>query len=230
MNRRTFSSPLLSAVTALAVFVSCGGDSGTTPTVNPTPVATPTPAPTPTPTPATIASPSPAAATKCPPSGEPGPVARYAISPRAQVTDDRQVDMMVRARPNWDEVWCIDRNKEHRLDFNSNQRNAAGRECCWEGEPQWQVVQDSNDMVVSGNTIAGSNSFNYRLRLSPRGRSGVVLLQATLDGKSSYPWQSNSGYSQGPLAIVAMSAEDITRECKCIFRGNGIYEGVGCTK
>ena len=72
----------------------------------------------------------------------PGPVARFAISPRELRTDGAQADVYVRARSSWDEVVCLDRTKSHRLDFNANQRNEAGRECCFEGDVTWRVVDD----------------------------------------------------------------------------------------
>jgi hypothetical protein len=222
MMRTPFRTTVLAAVSAAAVFVSCSGDSG----VNPTPQVSPTPQPTasPTPTPSPTATPGAATCTLAP-----GPVERYAIAPRAQQSNDVTTDIRVRARPGFDEVWCVDRTKEHRLDFNSAQKNADGRECCFEGDPQWQIVQDSNNMVTSTGTANG-NVFNFRVRINPRGQNGVVLIQATLDGKRSYPWQSNSGYRQEPLAIIAVSPDDLQRECKCIFEGNGIYHGDGCTK
>lgn len=225
MIRKPFSNAILAAATAAAIFVSCGGDSGTTPTPQASPSTQPTAPPTTTP----AASPSPSA----PPASQsctlaPGPVAKYAIAPRAQQSNEVTTDIRVRARPGFDEVWCIDRAKEHRLDFNSAQKNADGRECCWQNDPVW-TVSDPGGFVTSTGTANG-NVFNFRLRVDPKGQSGTILVQASIDGVRSYPWQSNSGYKVEPLAIMAMSASDIAKDCKCIFRGNGIYEGEGCTK
>jgi hypothetical protein len=108
-------------VVALVVGVAgCGSGSNpnTPPPVPSTTIAaqpspTPTPQPTPTPTPAALT---------C--DFEPGPVTRMAISPREQRTDGAQVSIRVRALPGFDEVWCLDKDKSHRIDFNANQRNA----------------------------------------------------------------------------------------------------------
>ena len=226
--RKSFSNAVLAAVCAVAVLINCGGDSGSNPTPQPSPTAQPTPTPTPTPAPTPTPTPGPVGSSNCPPSGEPGPVAKYAISPRAAQADGVNTDIRVRARPNFDEVWCIDRTKEHRLDFNSTQKNADNRECCWQNDPTWEIVADDNRMVTATGTANG-NIFNFRVRINPKGQNGVVLVQATLDGVKSHPWQAGSGYRQEPLAIVAVAPADLA-DCKCIFRGNGIYEGVGCTK
>ena len=155
---------------------------------------------------------------------------RYAISPREQREDGAQTDgMRVRARPGFDEVWCVDKDKEHRLDFNSNQRNADGKESCWVDDPEWKIG-DPDRVVDQAAPVPNTNSFNYRLRMNTRGARVTVEVQATLDGNDSFPWQSGSGYQKGPLRVVSMSANEISRDCKCIFRGNGIYEGDGCTK
>src|SRR5262245_29290363 len=84
-----------------------------------------------------------------------GPVTRYAISPREQRADGEVTDIRVRARPGFDEVWCVDKDKEHRLDFNSNQRNAQGRECCWIDDPEWDF-SDPDRMVQSGQVIVNT--------------------------------------------------------------------------
>jgi hypothetical protein len=159
----------------------------------------------------------------------PGPVTRYAITPREQRADGEVTDVRVRARAGFDEVWCIDKDKEHRLDFNSNQRNAQGRESCWIDDPSWDF-EDPDRMVQSGAVIANTRGFNYRMRINPRGTRGTVYVQAEIDGIKSHDWQSGSGYSVQPLRIVSMSRNEIERDCLCIFRGNGIYEGDRCSK
>jgi hypothetical protein len=57
-----------------------------------------------------------------------------------------------------------------------------------------------------------------------------VFVEAEIDGVVSYPWQSGRGYRREPLQIVSMSKNEIDRDCQCIFRGNGIYEGDRCPK
>jgi hypothetical protein len=214
---------LLVAGTALSA--ACGGDTPTVP-VTPSPSPTVAPAPTPTPTPTPAATPTPSV-DKC--AGlQAGPVTRLAISPRAHQQDGTDVDIRVRARPGFDEVWCVDKDREHRLDFNLNQRNAGGRECCWVEDPEWSL-DDPSDMA-GGESVRDQYGFIYRIRVAPGGARGTVGITANLDDIDSHPWQSNSGYPRGPLNIVAMSAAEIQRDCKCIFRGNGVYEGDGCTK
>lgn len=158
-----------------------------------------------------------------------GPVTRYAISPREQRADNAVTDIRVRARPGFDEVWCIDKDQEHRLDFNSNQRNAQGRECCWIDDPAWDF-EDPDRMVQSAAVIANTRNFNYRMRINPRGARGTVLVQAEIDGIKSHDWQSGSGYNIQPFRVVSMSKNEIERDCQCIYRGNGIYEGDRCNK
>ena len=216
----------LSAVGALALLSSCGGSTTAPPvTTNPPTTITAT---------TTVVTTSPSSTT--PPDESlrcgnlaPGPVVRYAITPREQRADGEIVDMKVRARPGFDEVWCVDKDKEHRLDFNSNQRNAAGRESCWVDDPSWRF-QDPERFVQTGQVIPNTNSFNYRIRMNPRGARGEVAVEAEIDGVVSYPWQSGSGYAREPLRIVAMSKNEIERDCLCVFRGNGIYEGDRCPK
>jgi hypothetical protein len=159
----------------------------------------------------------------------PGPVTRYAITPREQRADGEVIDMRVRARAGFDEAWCIDKDKEHRLDFNSNQRNAQGRESCWVDDPSWDF-EDPGRLVDSGAVIVNTHNFNYRMRINPRGARGEVLVEAQIDGVLSYPWQSGSGYRREPLKIVSLSKNEIDRDCLCVFRGNGIYEGDRCSK
>src|SRR5687768_18433524 len=120
-------SCLLRAVGVGLILAGCtGGRSPTTP--EPSPASTPPPAPAPTPTPNTSCGLA------------PGPVVRYAVRPREHRENNRKVEMLVRARPGWDEVWCIDKDSAHQLDFDSNQRNADRRECCWVYDPQWTIT------------------------------------------------------------------------------------------
>jgi hypothetical protein len=217
-------SSLFSAVGAITLLSSCGG-STTTPPVTTLPVSTTsTTTVITTPTTTTL----PGTSDRCA-NLQPGPVVRYAISPREQRADGDVTDMRVRARPGFDEVWCIDKDQEHRLDFNSNQRNAAGRESCWVDDPTWRF-EDPDRFVQSGQTIPNTSNFNYRMRINPRGARGEVAVEAEIDGIVSFPWQSGSGYKREPLRIVSMSKNEIDRDCLCIFRGNGIYEGDRCTK
>ena len=102
------------------------------------------------------------------------------------------------------------------------------KECCWLGFPEWKV--DDPGRVVDSAAVRDDFGFIYRLRINTHGERVTVGLSARLDGVDSAPWQSGSGYEKGPLQIVAMGANEITRDCKCIYKGNGIYEGVGCTK
>ena len=197
---------------ALMLFAACGGSNPNQPPPPPTTTTTLVPE----------------ASNKCG-TLAPGPVTRFAITPREQREDGVQVDMRVRARPGFDEVWCVDKDKEHRLDFNSNQRNADGKECCWINDPEW-FVSDPDRVVDSAAPIPNTNSFNYRLRINTHGARATVDVQARIDGIDSFPWQSGSGYRRGPLQIVSMSQNEINRDCKCIFKGNGIYEGEGCSK
>ena len=208
---------------AIALLSSCGGSTTTPPltttvpsTSSTTVITTPTTT-SPTPPPDRCANLA------------PGPVTRYAITPREHRADGEVVDLRVRARAGFDEVWCVDKDREHRLDFNSNQRNAAGRESCWVDDPSWSF-EDPDRFVQAGQAIPNTNGFNYRIRMNPRGARGEVLVEAEIDGVLSYPWQSGSGYKREPLRIVSMSKNEIDRDCLCIFRGNGIYEGDRCSK
>ena len=219
--------PSPAAVAALLVISGCGG-STTTPPVDPTP--TPTTSSTVTP----VTSPPPSSTVVDPGANKcgnlpPGPVVRYAISPREQRTNGAVTDIRVKAKPGFDEVWCIDKDQDHRLDFNSNQRNSAGRESCWVNDPSW-AYEDPDSIAQEGQSLAGTNHFNFRLRSDPRGKRGTIYVQAEIDGVKSYEWQSGSGYSIGPLRVVSMSKNEIERDCQCIFRGNGIYEGDRCPK
>jgi hypothetical protein len=212
-------------VSGVALWSSCGGGS---------PTAVPPPAPSPViTTPIT----TPTTTTLPPVSGPPpdrcanfqaGPVARLAISPRTHQENGEIVPIRVRARPGFDEVWCLDKDKDHRLDFNLNQRNANGRECCWVNDPSWDLDDPNN--FAGGESVRDDFGFVYRIRVNTEGARGTVGINATLDGINSAPWQSNSGYSIGPLNMVAMSAAEIQRDCNCIFLGNGQYQGDRCNK
>lgn len=215
---RQYAKPL-TIVGAVSAFMSCGGDN---PTVPPPPTTTTTIATQPSPSP----SPSPVTQ-EC--ILAPGPVTRLAISPRELRTDGVQADVYVRARPNWDEVICLDKNKAHRLDFNANQRNADGRESCYVGDVTWRVVDDSGGLVT-GEGSRHDDGFIWRYLINPEGREDSIAIEAELDGVMSHPWQSGSGYRREPLRIVTMSANEIQRDCLCIFRGNGVYEGGRCPK
>lgn len=212
-------------VGAMALLSSCGG-STTAPPVTTIPSTSSTTATTVVTTPTTTLGNDPAA--RCA-NLAPGPVVRYAITPREHRADGEVVDLRVRAKAGFDEVWCVDKDKEHRLDFNSNQRNAQGRESCWVDDPEWRY-DDPDRFVQSGQAIPNTNGFNYRIRMNPRGARGEVHVEAEIDGVLSYPWQSGSGYKREALRIVSMSKNEIDRDCLCIFRGNGIYEGDRCSK
>lgn len=217
------------AACALLLVVSAGcGGSSTAPPIDPNTTTTTTTTTSTTISTTTTTAPGDPSATRCD-NLAPGPVVRYAISPREQRADGDVTDMRVRARPGFDEVWCIDKDKEHRLDFNSNQRNSQGRECCWTNDPSWDF-EDPDRLVQSGAVIANTNGFNYRMRINPRGARGTVSVEAEIDGIPSQPWQSGSGYRVEPFRIVSMSKNEIERDCLCIFKGNGIYEGDRCSK
>lgn len=209
------------AVGAALIGVGCGDS----PTVIPSP-APPTTTVAPQPPPTTLP-PTPPPAGSC--TFAPGPVTRLAISPRELRTDGVQADVYVRARPNWDEVVCLDRTKSHRLDFNANQRNADGRESCYIGDVQWRVVDDSRNMITSSSSRHEDN-FIWRYTIEPGGAADTIAIEAELDGIKSHPWQSGSGYRIEPFRIVTMSPSEIQRDCLCIFRGNGVYEGARCPK
>lgn len=210
-----YRSCLLRAFGLALILTGCGG--GSSPTApEPTPAPTPQPTPAPTPTPNTTCGLA------------PGPVVRYAIRPREHRVNGRKVDMLVRARPGWDEVWCIDKDSVHQLDFDSNQRNEANQESCWVYDPQWTITDPGS--FVTGQEVIFDNPFLRRLHVDPKGREGTVDVQATIDGVRSRPWQTFSGYREGPLQIVAMSRAEIERDCNCVFLGNGRYAGASCPK
>ena len=212
---------LILTIGAAVAGVSCGGGS---PTLVPSP-APPTTTPPTQPAPSPVPSASPASAT-C--TFAPGPVVRFAIQPRELRTDGVQVNNMVRARENWDEVVCLDRNKSHRLDFNANQRNADGKESCYGGPVTWHVADPEG--LVSAASSRHPDNFIWRLNVEPRGRNASFAIDAQLDGLNSFPWQSASGYRQEPLRVLTMSAGEIARDCLCIYRGNGVYAGERCPK
>ena len=199
--------------------LSCGSD---TPARPPQPSASPTPTPLPAPIP------SPSAAPQCG-SLAPGPVMRIAVAPRSHDVDGKQVEMRVMVSEMFeDEVLCIDKDREHKIDFNLNQRNADGKECCWKGEPGW-AVRDGYGVVTS-QQIRDDKGFIFRVRIDPKGVSANVGVSAELDDIQSHPWQSGSGYSRGPIWIQAMSAQEIKQQCTCGYIGNGGYTGSGCPK
>ena len=205
----------LRAVAVGLILAGCGGGPSPT-TPEPSPAATPQPTPAPTPTPNTTCGLA------------PGPVVRYAVRPRDHRENDRKADMLVRARPGWDEVWCIDKDSVHQLDLDSNQRNADRQESCWVYDPQWDIADPNR--FVTGQEVLLDNPFLRRLHVDPRGREGIVNVQATIDGVKSRPWQNFSGYEEGPLTIVSMSRGEMERDCNCIFLGNGRYSGANCAK
>ena len=142
---------------AIAVFcASCGGSSPT----RPPPAASPTPVPVVEPSPSPVPSASPAAAS-CP--FAPGPVTRLAIAPRALQSNGAPAPMRTRLVGPGEEVLCLDQDKSHRLDFNLNQRNAQGQECCWVDEPRYRIRGDTARMV-SGGTPIDDNGFVFRIR------------------------------------------------------------------
>jgi hypothetical protein len=201
---------------AALFFLSCGG--GGSPVEPPRPTPTPLPAPTALPTP----TPSPNAA--CGPNLASGPVTRFAIAPRAQLTNGQEVPIRVWIQGPWQEAWCIDKDKEHKLDFNANQRNADGRECCWVKDPEWSIADDK-DRIVLGHGELDDHRFVYRLGVGPRNLETTFGVEAVLDGVKSKAWQSGPtvGYPEGPLKIVTLSAADIEKNCKCTYFGNGNY-------
>lgn len=231
MVRRTHQVRSLAVgVLALSALATCGGKetpANPTPSPTPKPSSSPTPAPGPTPTP--TPNPAPTPDTQRCAKLEEGPVTRLAIAPRGHFIGSDQIPMRVRVNKVYeDEVWCIDKDKDHKLDFNLNQRNANGKECCWENDPVWTV--DDPNFIVNSSEWRDSYGFIFRIRVNPQGKKGSVFVQTRLDGIDSYPWQSASYYSKGPLVIESMSASEITKECTCTFKGNGQYEGDKCTK
>jgi hypothetical protein len=227
MARASYSlSSAAVGLLALLALGSCGGSSAPgNPNPNPTPTPTPSPAPTPTPTPNPAPTPD---VNRCARLEE-GPVVRLAIAPRGQFDGSTQVPVRVAVRKTYEEeVWCVDKDKDYKLDFNLNQRNANGKECCWDEDPVWTV--DDPDFIVDNSEWRDDYGFIFRVRVNPKGKKGTVLVRTRLDGIDSYPWQSASYYTKGPLVIESMSASEISKECLCIFKGNGQYEGDKCFK
>lgn len=208
-------------VALLLAFSACGGDAPppTTPVTTPATLAPATPPPAPMPVPTTDA--------KCG-SLPPGPITRVAVAPRQHDEDGSQVEMRVLVRDEFsDEVICVDKDKDHKIDFNLNQRNADGQESCWREEPGW-AVRDPGAMVTNQQP-RDQHGFIFRVRISPRGATGRVGVSAELDGIQSQPWQSGAGYPTGPIWIEAMDRQGLNK-CTCVYLGNGGYEGEGCRK
>jgi hypothetical protein len=214
-----------------AVLLAACGGSGDAPTTAgtappaPAPAAAPTPVPTPTPTPAPET--PPVSDAKCG-SLAPGPVARLTVAPRTHDQDGAPVPMRVLVRTEFsDEILCVDKDKDHKIDFNLNQRNLGGQEACWEGEPGWKVRDP--DGIVTTQQVRDEHGFIFRVRISPRGARGRVGVSAELDGVRSHPWQSATGYTPGPVWVEAMRREEL-KDCSCVYLGNAGYQGQGCPK
>jgi hypothetical protein len=204
---------------------ACGGASNRTPTAISTPVPEPSSTPIPLPSPTPLGSPPPEA--KC---GNlaPGPVARVAVSPRQHDENGAKITMKVLVRTLFsDEVLCVDKDKDHKIDFNLNQRNLGGQEACWEGEPGWKVRDPGG--IVTLQQVRDEHGFIFRVRISPGGERGRVGVSAELDRIHSHPWLSGQGYTPGPIWIEAMRKEEL-KGCSCVYLGNGGYEGEGCPK
>jgi hypothetical protein len=203
------------AMTAAIVLAACGGDKS----ITAPPTSTPTKTPKPTATPIVCDLP-------------PGPIVRYAVAPRLDQIVPGPIDVPMRVRigtPYADEVLCLDKEFNHRVEFDSKQKNAAGQEACWENEPVWQVVDDP-DGVTSNAGQWGPANFMFRVRVEPRGLETYFTVQATLDGVRSHQWQAGASYPQTPLKIVTLSADQIAKQCKCTYHGNAVYSGNGCPK
>src|SRR5262249_60510074 len=97
----------LGPVTLALASLTCGG--GGSPTQ---PVATPTPTPIPIPTVTPVVS------EQCG-SLAPGPVVRYAIAPRTQMTDGVQGPIRVWVQAPWQEAWRIDKENTDRAHVNA---------------------------------------------------------------------------------------------------------------
>jgi len=165
MLRRTVVR--LGAVAAALCWLSCGGGAPTLPI---------TPAPTPVPTPAATS--TPLVLAHCG-SLAPGPVVRYAIAPRAARVNGENVPMRVWIQGAWQETWCLDKDQQYQIDFNSNQRNADGKESCFQNDPEWQIVDD-RDRIVLGQGSFGDHGFNYRVGVDPRFFSASTTLVSAL--------------------------------------------------
>ncbi len=220
---------LRSVQTALALalllpLAGCGGGSDPSQLPTPTPTPEPTPTPTPEPTPTPTPEPTPDACANLPP----GPITHIDIAPRElKVGDDRNQDIWVEATPGFNDVICLDRNLEHRLDFDAHQKNAGGRECCWVDEPEWSREDPSGVMTYAD---TWDNPFIYRIRVSANGRDADLAVQVHLDGIDSRPWQSFSGYRIEPLYIKVRSSNWINENCNCRFLGGARWDGPNCPK
>lgn len=206
-----------------AIALLCGSCAGSSPTQPP-------PAPSPSPTPVAQPSPSPSPppeAASCP--FAPGPVARLALSPRALLSNDVITPMRVRVVSPSEEVLCLDKDKSHRLDFNLNQKNEAGQECCWVDGPRYRIRQDLVGMVADFGAI-DANGFILRVRVEPKGQESSFGVEARLDGVFNYPWESGGRYRQEPLRVITLPGQDIPVLCPCIYFGNGRYEGGNCVR
>ena len=207
------------------MLAACGGGSTQAPTAAPTPTPAPAPTPAATPPPTPLAGPSPDA--KCG-SLPPGPVTRVTVAPRTHDENGAPVTMRVLVRTEFsDEVLCVDKDKDHKIDFNLNQRNLGGQESCWEEEPGWKVRDP--DGIVTNQQVRDEHGFIFRVRISPRGERGRVGVSAELDRVRSHPWQSGAGYTPGPVWIEAMRREEL-KDCTCVYLGNAGYQGEGCKK
>jgi hypothetical protein len=210
----------------LALIVAgCGGGTTQPPITVATLAPVPTLAAAPTPAPTPAAGPSPDA--KCG-SLPAGPVTRVTVAPRTHDENGGPVSMRVLVRTEFsDEVLCVDKDKDHKIDFNLNQRNLGNQESCWEGEPGWKVRDP--DGIVTNQQVRDDHGFIFRVRVSPRGERGRVGVSAELDGVRSHPWQSGAGYTPGPVWIEAMRREEL-KDCACVYLGNAGYQGEGCPK
>lgn len=182
------------------------------------------------PTPATPPPSSPSASpgsASCP--FAPGPVQRLALAPRALTSNGVPAQMRTRVVGPGEEVLCLDQDKSHRLDFNLNQRNAQGQECCWVDDPRYRVRGDADHIVESAGPI-DDNSFIFRVRVEPRGHEASFGVEAELDGVFSYPWQSGAQYPREPLRVITLAGDDIPAFCPCVYLGNGGYEGGSCVR
>jgi hypothetical protein len=157
-------------------------------------------------------------------------VARLAIAPRTLRTDGAQVPMRTRLVAPGEELLCLDQDKSHLLDFNLNQRNAQGQECCWVDPPGYRIRGDTNAIVSDARPV-DPNRFIFRVRVEPRGIPEATFgVQADLDGVFSHPWQSGGQYLIEPLRVITLPGADIERLCPCIYLGNGGYEGGSCVR
>jgi len=207
------SVKIVLALAFLLPLAGCGGGS------DPSPVPTPTPTPTPTP------EPTPDVCAQL----APGPVAFVDIAPRElKIGDDRNQDIWVEATPGWNDVICLDRGRDNRLDFDSHQKDAGGSECCWVNDPEWTT--EDNSGVTSYADTFGDNPFLFRIRVEAPGRDATVSVQVNVDGIDSRPWQSFSGYRIEPMYIKVRSAAWINENCNCRFSGGARWDGPNCPK